>query len=69
MYLVKYSLLYDVARWRSCSVVAHGCVNRIRLWLVRRDDRSGVLIGADGTRRFNWPERVQGQVATSCYSS
>ncbi len=32
-----------------------GCVNRIRLWPPRRDDYSGVLIGAGGGRRFDWP--------------
>ncbi len=33
-------------------------VNRIRLWPLRRDEHSGVLIGAGGTRRFDWPVRV-----------
>ncbi len=28
-----------------------GCVSRIRLCLLRRDDHSGVLIGAGGTQR------------------
>ncbi len=32
-------------------------VPRIRLWLLERDDRSGVLIGADGARRSDWPAR------------
>ncbi len=32
-----------------------GCVNRIRLWPLRRDYRSGVLIGAGGERRCDWP--------------
>ncbi len=35
-----------------------GRVNRIRLWPVRRDDHSGVLIGAGGTRRSDWQARV-----------
>ncbi len=34
------------------------CVNRIHLWPLRRDDHSGVLIGAGGTRRPDWPARV-----------
>ncbi len=54
MYKGKYSLLNDIERWRSCS----GCVNKIRLWSLRRDDRSGVLIGAGGTRRSDWLARV-----------
>ncbi len=35
-----------------------GCVYRIRLWPLRRDDHSGVLIGAGGRRRSDWPARV-----------
>ncbi len=35
-----------------------GGVNRIRLWPLKRDDHSGVLIGAGGTRRSDWPARV-----------
>ncbi len=58
MYLGKYSLLNYVPRWHLCSVVPRGCVNRIRLWPLRRDDHSGVLIGADGERRPDWPARV-----------
>ncbi len=54
MHQGKYSLLNDIKKWRSCS----GCVNRIRLWLLRRDDHSVVLIGASGTRRSDWPSRV-----------
>ncbi len=50
-------------------------VNRIRLWLPRRDDNSRVLIDAGGRRRSDWPARVfersmarvQGQVAPSGY--
>ncbi len=33
-------------------------VNRIRLWPLRRDDHSSVLIGAGGTRRSDRPERA-----------
>ncbi len=40
------------------SCVVHGCANRIRLWPLRRDDHSGILIGAGGTRRSDWPVRV-----------
>ncbi len=29
---VKYSLLNDIKRWRSCSGVPRGCGNKIRLW-------------------------------------
>ncbi len=35
-----------------------GGVNRIRLWPLKRDDHSGVLIGAGGTRRSDWPAGV-----------
>ncbi len=42
----------------SYSGVPRGCVNRMRLWPLRRDDHSGVLIGAGGRRRFDWPARV-----------
>ncbi len=44
----------------------------MRLWPLRRDERSGVLIGAGGMRRSDWPElmsenrsikRVQGLAA------
>ncbi len=54
----KYSLLNDIKRWRSCSVVPCGCMNRIRLWPLRHQDHSGVQIGAGGTRRSDWPARV-----------
>ncbi len=37
---------------------ATGCVNKIRLWPLRRDDHSGVLLGAGGMRRSDWPARV-----------
>ncbi len=58
MYYGKYSLVNDVTTWRSCSVVPRGCVNRIRLWPLRRDDHSGVLIGAGGMWCSDWPARV-----------
>ncbi len=41
-----------------CTILrggVRGCVNRLRL---RRDDHSGVLIGAGGERRSDWPARV-----------
>ncbi len=38
--------------------VPRGCVFRIRLWPLRRDDHSGVLIGAGGALRSHWPARV-----------
>ncbi len=31
-----------------------GCVNRIQIWPLRRNDHSDVLIGASGTRRSDW---------------
>ncbi len=34
-------------------------MNRIRLWPLRRDDHSRVLIGTGGTWRSDWPRRVQ----------
>ncbi len=58
MYWGKYSLLNDITRWRSCSGVLCGCVNRICLWPLRRDDHSGVLIGEGGERRSDWPAHV-----------
>ncbi len=45
-----YSLLNGVTSWRSCPVVPLGCVNRIRLWPLRHDDHSGVLIGQRACR-------------------
>ncbi len=57
MYKRKYSLLNDIT-WRSCSGVPRGCVNRICLWPLKRGDHSGVLIGAGGARRSDWPVRV-----------
>ncbi len=38
--------------------MARGFEDRIRLWPLRRDDHSGVLIGAGGTGRSDWPARV-----------
>ncbi len=54
--LGKHNLVSGVGRRRSCSGVTHGCANRSRLWPPRRDDSSGTLIGAGGTRRCDWPE-------------
>ncbi len=51
MYEGKYNLMNEIQRWRPGSGVPRGCVNRIRLWPLRRDDHSGVLIGAGGERR------------------
>ncbi len=50
--------LYYGVPWRSCSGVPRGRVNSIRRWPLRRDDDSGVLIGAGGTQRSDWPARV-----------
>ncbi len=58
MYKGKYSLLNDIKSWRSGSGVQRGCVNRIRLWPLRRDYHPGILIGAGGRRRSDWPARV-----------
>ncbi len=41
------------------SGVPRGRVNRIRIKPLRRDDHSGVLIGAGGTWRPDWPARMQ----------
>ncbi len=54
----EYSLLNGATSWHSCSGVPRGCVNRIRLWPPRRDYHLGVLFGAGGTRRSDWPARV-----------
>ncbi len=35
-----------------------GCVNRFRLWPLRRDYHSGVLIGAVRRQRSDWSVRV-----------
>ncbi len=53
MYKGKYSLLSNMKRWRSCSGVPLGRVNRIR-----RDDHSGVLVGAGGEQRSYRPAQV-----------
>ncbi len=58
MYGGKYSLKNEITRRRSCSGVPRGCVNRIRLWPLRRDGHAGVLVGAGWTRRSDWPARV-----------
>ncbi len=54
----KFSLMNEITKWRPCSGVSRGYVNRIHLWPLRRDDHSGVLIGTGGTGRSNWPARV-----------
>ncbi len=54
MYKGQYSLPSDIARWRSYSYVRI----KFAFWQLKRDDRSGVLIGATGTRRFDWPLHV-----------
>ncbi len=58
MYLWKYSLLNHITGWCTCSGLPRGCVNRIRLWSLRRDDDSGVLIDLGWTRRSDWPACV-----------
>ncbi len=58
MYKGKYSLLNDIKKWRSYSVVTRSCVNGSRLWPLSSDDHSGVLVGADEARRSDWPARV-----------
>ncbi len=58
MYEGKYSLLNDIKRSSSCSGVPRGCVHRIRLWPLRRDDHSTVLIGAGGELRSDWLGRA-----------
>ncbi len=40
-------------------------VNKIHLWSLRRDDHLGVLIGAGGTRRSDWPARAKANDASS----
>ncbi len=58
MFYGKYSLLNNITRVCLCSSVPRGCVNRVHLWPLRCDDLSGVLIGAGGARRSDWPARV-----------
>ncbi len=55
MYYGKYSLLNEIKDWRLRLGVSRGCVYRICLWPVRRDDHSCVLIGAGGERHSDWP--------------
>ncbi len=38
--------------------VQRDCVYRIRLWALRRDEHSGVLIGAGGRHHSDWPACV-----------
>ncbi len=45
---------------RACVSVTHRSVFRIRLWPVRRDDISRVLIGAAGVWRSDWRRRTVG---------
>ncbi len=42
----------------SCVSSVFSGMSRIRLWPPRYDDRSGILIGAGGTRRSDWPVSV-----------
>ncbi len=58
MYQRIYNLLNNITGWRSCSGMPRGCVYKIRLWPLRRDDHSGVLIGACGTQRSDRPASV-----------
>ncbi len=58
MYQGKYGLENEIQRWRSCSCVPRGCVNRTCFRPLKRHDHSGVLIGAGGTRRSDWLARV-----------
>ncbi len=58
------NVLGKIQPFKLCSEVAFVLrpaarrVNRIRLWPLRRDYHSGVLIGADGERRSDWSVRV-----------
>ncbi len=58
MYQGKYSLKNEIQRWRPRSDVPRSCVSSIRLWPLRRDYHSGVLMGAGGTQHSDWPARV-----------
>ncbi len=52
--MAKDRKLYEenyVTRWHLCSVVMCDCVLRIRIWPRRRDERSGIMIGAGGAWR------------------
>ncbi len=54
MYMGQYSLPSDIARRCSYSYVRI----QFAFWQLKRDERSGVLIGAAGTLRSDWPERA-----------
>ncbi len=41
-----------------CLVVPRDSVNKIRIWPLKRDDHSGILIGVGGTWRSDWPACV-----------
>ncbi len=58
MYKGKYNLKNEIQRWHPCSGVPRGCVLEITFWPLRRDCHSGVLIGAGGRRRSDWPAHV-----------
>ncbi len=45
----------------ACCGVVRCRANRIRFWPPGRDERSGVLIGAGGTRHFDWPRAREKQ--------
>ncbi len=49
---------YSLVRGVAYFSVTRRYVSRTRLWPIRRDDSSRVLIRAGGTRRSDWPERV-----------
>ncbi len=53
---------YELAFVFSCATRL--CV-RIRLWPLRRDDHSGVLISAGGMRCSDWPARVLANVVST----
>ncbi len=55
---IRENTALDIERWRSCSGVPRGCVNRTRFWPHRRDDHSGVLIGTGGRQRSDWPAHM-----------
>ncbi len=50
--------MFDKEQPCACFGVACTCVARIYLWLSGRDERSSVLMSADGTWRSDWPWRV-----------
>ncbi len=49
---------YSIVRGVAYLGITHRYVSRIRLWPLRRDDSSRILIGAVGTRRSDWTESV-----------